>query len=255
MSHQKSPYKLFTNQKLGALLYEPSPRWIRGFVDGKCVVDCKSPYLVWEGTGLVPLLSIPAKDVKGLQETKCNDTRGDLVSKWYNIQSQSTTKRLAAWSYRLDLANAPPSDNVTFRFSALDKWLEEEEEIFVHPRSPYIRLDVRQSSRHLLVKIDKIVVAETRHPLLLFENSLLTRNYINPTDVKCLGLFRYSEGHHSACPYKGVASYFSATINDKVYEDIVWTYPYPLQDVQKIQNRWCFYNEKVEMILDGEKLE
>jgi len=157
MSHQKSPYKLFTNQKLGALLYEPSPRWIRGFVDGKCVVDCKSPYLVWEGTGLVPLLSIPAKDVKGLQETKFNDTRGDLVSKWYNIQSQSTTKRLAAWSYRLDLANAPPSDNVTFRFSALDKWLEEEEEIFVHPRSPYIRLDVRQSSRHLLVKIDKIV--------------------------------------------------------------------------------------------------
>jgi len=121
------------------------------------------------------------------------------------------------------------------------------------------RTEIRKGDPHLpeiraIRKAHPKIPKETRHPLLLFE-SLLTRYYINPTDVKCLGLFRYSEGHHSACPYKGVASYFSATINDKVYEDIVWTYPYPLQDVQKIQNRWCFYNEKVEMILDGEKLE
>jgi hypothetical protein len=58
---------------------------------------------------------------------------------------------------------------------------------------------------------------------------------------------------HTGCPYKGEASYFHAMINGKRYEDIAWWYRFPVTESMLIQGMLCFYADKVDMWVDGEK--
>ncbi len=59
----------------------------------------------------------------------------------------------------------------------------------------------------------------------------------------------------TACPYKGVAEYRTVAIGAARHEDVAWSYPSPLPESQKIAGLVCFYNEKVDLIVDGEPLE
>ena len=134
----------------------------------------------------------------------------------------------------------------------MDAWFEEDEEVFVHPRDPYTRLDVIQSSRHVRVVVGGETVAETDHPVLLFETGLPVRYYIPKVDVR-MDLLEPSKSH-TECPYKGIASYYSVRIGDQVVVDIAWYYPFPHLEVGKIQNLISFYDEKVDAVyVDGEK--
>ena len=89
----------------------------------------------------------------------------------------------------------------------MDHWHEEDEEVFVHPRDPYHRVDVLESSHHVKVIVNGEVVAETERPKLLFETGLPPRYYIPPEDVREEVLV--PSGRHTRCPYKGAASYYS----------------------------------------------
>jgi len=97
---------------------------------------------------------------------------------------------------------------------------------------------------------DGVTVAESRQPRLLFETHLPTRYYLPKLDLN-LELLTPSETH-TRCPYKGVASYYDLTVNGKVYKDFVWYYPAPIPETPKIENLLCFYNEKVDLYVDGE---
>lgn len=66
----------------------------------------------------------------------------------------------------------------------MDARYEEDEEIFVHPRDPYKRVDVMQSSRHMRIVVAGEVMAETLRPRLLFETNHPTRYYLPPEDVR-----------------------------------------------------------------------
>ena len=128
-------------------------------------------------------------------------------------------------------------------------WYEEDDEVFVHPRDPYHRVDVMNSSRHVKVVIDGEVVAETDQPRLLFETGLRTRYYMPKVDVR-MDLLEPTPTA-TACPYKGNAVYWSAEIGDQVFPDIVWSYPFPMPECTRIQNLLSFYNEKVDVYVEA----
>jgi uncharacterized protein (DUF427 family) len=145
-------------------------------------------------------------------------------------------------------------NTVRFEFSAFDAWFEEDEQVFVHPRSPYSRIDTLRSSRLLRVESKGVVLAESTSPVLLFETGLPTRYYLNPTDVDFTHLV--PSDTETACPYKGITSgYWSSDVGGAIHPDIAWTYRFPLREVLPIAGLIAFYNEKVDLFLDGVELE
>jgi uncharacterized protein (DUF427 family) len=135
----------------------------------------------------------------------------------------------------------------------MDEWYEEEVQVFVHPRDPYHRIDVLQSSRHVRVEVNGEVVAETQRPMVLFETGLPPRYYIPEEDIR-MELLEESE-ETTRCPYKGVASYYSVEVGDERVEDLVWYYPEPIPEAARIKGLLCFFNEKVDLEVDGEEQE
>jgi uncharacterized protein (DUF427 family) len=211
----------------GRVRTEVSPKRVRVYSGGRLVADSKAPVLVWE-IPHYPTYYLPAADV--LAEVTPD---GDVVVGDVTLPGAAT---------RVD-------DLVRLEFSAMDEWLEEDEPIYVHPRDPYKRVDILASSRHVEVRIDGETVASSRQPRILFETSLPPRYYLPLSDVR-MELLRPS-ATSTSCPYKGTASYWS--VGD--HEDIVWIYRSPLPESQKITGMACFYNEKVDLYVDGEQQE
>jgi uncharacterized protein (DUF427 family) len=83
------------------------------------------------------------------------------------------------WGY-----DEPPKDSldlspyVAFYWHKMDAWYEEDQQVFVHARDPYVRVDVLPSSRRVEVFIGDTLVADTARPRLLFETSLPVRYYV-----------------------------------------------------------------------------
>jgi len=123
----------------------------------------------------------------------------------------------------------------------------------VHPRDPYSRVDILASTRHVQVEIDGVTVADSRQPRILFETGLPPRYYVPLTDLR-MDLLCPSDTQ-TRCPYKGIASYWSVDTGQAVHTDVVWIYRTPLPESQKIAGLACFYNEKVDITLDGEPQE
>jgi len=111
---------------------------------------------------------------------------------------------------------------------------------------------VLQSSRHVRVEVNGVEVANTHRPRLLFETGLPVRTYIPQTDCKleCL----VPSDHHTPCPYKGVANYYHIqTAPDQRAENVVWWYQNPNLECAGIANFLSFYDELVDLWIDGEK--
>ncbi|GLP64423.1 MULTISPECIES: DUF427 domain-containing protein [unclassified Streptomyces] len=235
------------------LLWEPSQRWVRGRKGDVTVVDSRHPVLVWEPDVPVPLYAFPRADVReDLLRPAKNPATGTHTGSqlFYDLEVDGELVENAAWTF----PSADLADHIAFAWfrrwgTGLDHWYEEEEEIFIHPRDPHKRVDAMPSSRHVRIEIDGTTVAETRRPVLLFETSLPTRYYIPREDVR-LDLLEATD-HHTGCPYKGTAEYWSA--GD--HRNIVWSYPDPLPAVGAVKGLLAFYNEAVDITVDGERLE
>ncbi|PPQ80287.1 hypothetical protein CVT25_003684, partial [Psilocybe cyanescens] len=140
------------------------------------------------------------------------------------------------------------------RFDAVDAWFEEEEQIFVHPRDPYKRIDVLQSSRHVRIEVNGVEIANTRCPLLLFETGEPMRIYIPRTHTR-MDLWFPSE-HKVACPYKGTATFYNISLSSgEKFENIMWSYPNTTFECTHIKGMVAFLDEKVDVWLDGEQQE
>ena len=112
------------------------------------------------------------------------------------------------------------------------------------------RIDVLQSSRHIRITLNDIELASTHRPKLLFETSLPVRTYIPKTDCN-LSLFSPSKTT-TQCPYKGIANYYNVTLPDgSRFDDIVWWYRTPLAEVVDVKGLVAFYDEKVDVWVDG----
>ena len=135
----------------------------------------------------------------------------------------------------------------------IDSWFEEDNEIYVHPKDPYTRVDIIPSSRHIVIKVNDTVVAESSSSLLLFETGLPVRYYL-PKPSCNFELLKPTQTVTS-CPYKGDANYYSIVIDGKEYKDYIWWYRYPTPESIAIAGKVCFYNEKVDIYIDGVKEE
>ena len=232
---------------------EPVPRRIRAFLDGQAVVDTIDARYVWENPYYAQFY-IPLADVRPDtlvdEGTTEESSRGDV--KQYAVRVGDVTRAHAAGV----LAAAKVEgldDTVRFAWSAFDSWFEEDEEVFVHPRNPYTRVDALRSSRRLRVESKGVVLAESSSPILCFETGLPTRYYVNRTDVDFTHLV--ASDTESACPYKGVTSaYWSARIEDRIHPDIAWAYDFPTRELLPIAGLVAFYNEKVDLFLDDVEL-
>ena len=159
--------------------------------------------------------------------------------------------RNAVWSYQDPLPDrADIKGRMAFYWHRMDAWFEEDDEVFVHPRDPYHRVDVLSSSRHVRVAVAGETVADTRRPWLLFETGLPTRYYIPKADVR-MDLLVPTDSQ-TRCPYKGKARYWSARVGDTLEPDIAWSYPFPIPECPKIANLVAFYNERADIWVDGE---
>ncbi len=232
---------------------EPNPRWIRGVIDGQTVIDSTRTRFVWE-IPYYPAWYFPVDDVAGELiengERLRSPSRG--AGTRYDLVIGDRTIPNAAWRH-LDSLIEELRELVRFEWDAIDSWFEEEVEVFVHPRSPEVRVDALPSSRHVRVLVDGEVVADSHRPTVLYETGPPTRFYLPKSDVRTERLTQTDS--ETACPYKGWASYWNVTVGGTIHEDIAWGYRTPLPESEAIAGLVCFYNEKVDIEVDGTPLE
>jgi uncharacterized protein (DUF427 family) len=236
--------------------FEDSPKRVRVVLSGVAVADSKRVKLLFE-TGHLPVYYFPMDDVRmDLLESTDKSTRcpykGD--ASYWTVRVGDRVAENAVWGYQDPIPErADIKGYVAFYWNLMDAWFEEDEEVFVHPRDPYKRVDVLHSSRHVRIVLAGETVADTHRPRLLFETGLPTRYYIPKLDVR-MELLEPTD-KTTRCPYKGVASYWSVKVGDQVFKDIVWSYPTTVPECPKIENLLCFFNEKADIYVDGELME
>ena len=237
---------------------EPTVKRVRAMLGGETVVDSRRTLILFE-KGHLPVYYVPFEDVREdlLEETDKHTTcprKGE--ASYYTVRAGEKTAENAAWRYPEPIDECPDiSGHVAFYWNAMDSWWEEDDQVFKHARDPYHRVDVLRSSRHVTVELDGEVVADTQRPLLLIETGLPPRWYIPRADVRFELLTPTDSA--STCPYKGVASYYTATIDGTEHEDIAWTYVAPWPECPKIEQALCFFSERdaVTLTIDGEEQE
>jgi uncharacterized protein (DUF427 family) len=185
------------------------------------------------------------------QHTRC-PYKGE--ASYWTIKVGDKVAENAMWGY---LDPLPGREDIrgyrAFYWNRVDAWYEEDEEIFVHPRDPYKRVDVLASRRHVRVVIDGQTVADTRRPRLLFETNHPVRYYIPQDDVRMDLLL--PSATRSRCPYKGPALYWSVQVAGQLFEDMVWGYMEPIPECPKIKGLVCFFHERgAEIYVDGENI-
>jgi uncharacterized protein (DUF427 family) len=222
---------------------------VRILLAGELVADTTGPLLVWE-VPYYPTYYIPSADVRAklvAAGAEVSELLGEAEVLTVEVPGGATADR-AARRYPASPARQL-NDAVRFEWNAMTEWLEEDEPVYTHPRDPHTRIDILASSRHVRVEIDGVTVADSRSPRILFETGLPPRYYLPLTDIRT-DLLRPSQSQ-SHCPYKGTAGYWSVDTGTSVHEDIVWIYRTPLPESQKIAGLAAFYDEKVDVFVDG----
>ena len=138
---------------------------------------------------------------------------------------------------------------IEIAFDVPDEWLEEDEELLGHARDPFNRIDCRRTSRHIRVSIGGEVVADTHSAVALFETRLPTRWYIPRDDV--IAELERNDDHRTTCAYKGHATHWDAAGE----RAIAWSYELPLNDAVPVRSMIAFYNERVDIEVDGAREE
>jgi uncharacterized protein (DUF427 family) len=235
--------------------WEDSRRRVRVVFGGIAVADSMRVMLLHE-FGRLPVFYFPLEDVRMdlLEETdhrSFSPLKGE--ASYWTIRAGSRVAEHAAWSYADPLPDGPGVKGyLAFYWHLMDAWYEEDEQVFAHARDPYKRVDILPSSRHVRVVLAGVTVAESRRPRLLLETGLPTRYYLPEQDVR-RDLLEPSETT-TRCPYKGQASYWSATVGGRQFKDIVWSYRDPLPACSPVNSLLCFFDERVEAVyVDGER--
>ena len=236
--------------------FEESPKWVRTMFGGETIADSTS-VMILRRTDRLPVYCFPKEDVRMdlMQKTKRTlEFPPQGTATYWSLKVGSKIAENAAFSFDSPTdAWQPLKDYVIFEWGEMDSWYEEDEEVFVHLKDPYHRIDVLKSTRHVRIVVGEQTVAETDRAMFLFETGFPTRYYIEREDVHMD--FLEPSDLMTRCPYKGIASsYWRVKVGDKILENSVWSYHDPLPEVYKIKDRLCFYNEKVDAIYVDKEL-
>jgi uncharacterized protein (DUF427 family) len=259
---------------LDGLRHEPSSKRIRAALGGLTVVDTTRALLLWEPRRVVSSWAVPVEDVAAelvptAPAATCSDdvgyampvisqrpvldpsipfamhtAEGDVV----DVRAGSQVRVGAG----LRLVDPDLEGYVVLDFDAFDTWWEEDEVNVGHPREPFHRIDVLQSSRHVRLELDGQVLAESSRPRLLFETLLPVRFYLPLEDVVAE---LAPSPTRTTCAYKGFASYWSPVVRGREVRDLAWTYEKPLREADNVAGRVAFFDERVDVVLDGVRRE
>ena len=239
-----------TTTKRRGIRMEPGTKRVRVYLGGEVVADTVRPTLVWEvpyyPTYYFPVIDVRTELLEADGGVQRSPSRGD--GRTFRVSAGGRTVPRAA----LQHADSPIEELrelIRFDWHAMDAWFEEDEQVFTHPRDPYTRVDILASSRHVRVEVGGITVAESSSPRMLFETGLPVRYYLPKPHVR-MDLLTPTESV-SHCPYKGQAEYWSVRAEDGVHDDLAWSYRAPFAESQKIAGLIAFYNEKVDIYVDG----
>lgn len=191
---------------------EPFSRRVRGIVAGRAVIDSNAVVLVHE-TGHLPHYAFPAGDVE--------------------IPSEPEP--------------AVPG-HVRVGWGDVEQWFEEDEQVQIHVRDPYTRIDCLASSRRVRVTVDDVVLGDSTTTIVLYETSLPPRFYLPQDHVRMDLLGRSAT--ETRCPYKGTAMHWTANVGGRTIEDIGWTYEDPYAECRRIAGRICFYDQRANVEVD-----
>lgn len=234
--------------------FEPSSRWVRGVVGDIAIVDSRHQILVWEPGHKVPEYGFPLAHVRTdlLEPSRERPAGADEYWRprtpdvqWFDLVVPG--RRIAGAAWRWHVAGLEGFIAVSWYPGVIDAWFEEDEPVITHPRDPANRVDVVASSRQLEVTGGGHTLARSARPTLLFEKGLPTRFYIPADDVN-LALLE-PVPLTSTCPYKGEADRYWRLRSGG--EEIAWSYSAPFHQVSAIAGLVAFYNERVEIKVDG----
>ena len=251
---------------LEELRHEPIEKRIRATIGDETVVDTTRALLVYEPKRVVPSYAIPDADIAGevvsasITGNALCDADLDLVAgrpvldprvpfSVHTADGEVVVVRSAAAGREaagFRVADPELAGHVVLAFEDFDAWYEEDERNLSHPRDPFHRIDFVHGSRHVRIERDGVVLAESSRPVLVFEPPLPVRYYFPLDDVRT-ELLEASD-LVTRCAYKGEPSYFSIAGQP----DLAWGYREPLRDSAEITGRIAFFNERVDLFVDGE---
>jgi uncharacterized protein (DUF427 family) len=269
-------------QTFGQLRYEPAARRVRAILAGDTVVDTERALLIWEPQRVIPYYAVPVEDVRAelFPASTAADESPQLVTlapdgestagvtivrpgsfAGHTVHGDALTARIgdtslpgAAFRFTGEASTGTElTGYVGLDFAAFDTWLEEDETVIAHPRDPFHRVDVRRSSRKVRIELGGQLLAESSRPRLLFETHLPTRFYLPPEDVDIAALRPSTTA--TTCAYKGAAHYWGAPGDAGDGVDIAWSYPEPLPEAVEITGMIAFFDERVDVTLDGQHRE
>ena len=231
------------------LLYaEPLRRRMRVLFGGEWVAQSDDVVLLHE-PGRYPVAYFPKADIAAdvLKQVDRTTQHGELgETAWYAVQVGELEAARGAWEHTA----LPPyadmlSDRVAFAWHAMDAFYEEDERILGHAADPYHRIDIRQTSRELVVMAGEKVIAESRRPLVLYESGFAPRWYVPRDDINEAALEPVER--QTFCPYKGLCSYYDIADAPQA----AWSYRDAYREVDRISDLISFEPDKVTVLLDG----
>jgi uncharacterized protein (DUF427 family) len=216
------------------------------------IAESENVLLLFE-PGRYPVAYFPENDVSpgALERTDHTTQHSDLgPTSWYSVRAgEQHVAARGAWQHTgLPAYASELQARIAFAWRAMDSFYEEDERILGHAADPYHRIDIRQTSRNLVVRHGDRIIADTRRPLVLYESGFAPRWYIPRDDIDESALAPVKL--QTFCPYKGLCSYYS--IGDA--RQAAWSYPDAYPEVRRISSLVSFEPDIVTVHLDGTQL-
>ena len=257
-------------RELDSLRHEPTEKRVRALVGDHVAIESTRAMLVWEPRRIVPSYAVPVEDVRGEllpvpeATTRPEDHQGQRLGDLsildprvpfavHTADGEPVSVRVhgevrEAVGFRV--ADPDLAGHVVLDFGGFDAWYDEDERIVSHPRDPFHRIDILHSSREVRIEVDGELVAETRRPMLLFETGLPMRSYLPREDVR---VPLVPSPRRTRCAYKGEASYWSPQVGGRTHDSLAWSYESPLRDAAEVEGLIAFFDERVDVEVDGER--
>jgi uncharacterized protein (DUF427 family) len=234
------------------LMYaEPLRRRMRVRFAAEWIAESDDVVLLHE-PGRYPVAYFPEGDIQpGILLAEDRATQHPELGNvaWFAVEVAGRKVNHAAWRYTaLPAYAAVLQARVAFAWRSMDAFYEEDDRIVGHAADAYHRIDIRSTSRHLVVRDGDRVVADTRRPLALYESGFAPRWYVERDDVD--GSALDAVDGQTFCPYKGLASYYDIGARKRA----AWSYTNAWPEVARVSNLVSFEPDKIDVLLDGKQL-
>src|SRR5664279_1135782 len=257
---------------LPQLRYQSTQKRVRARLGDAAVADSRKAMLIWEPMRVVPSYALPETDITadlvgapagppteyrpvgfGADSPPLLDP--SIPFAVHTAAGEPLTLRTAGGTHEaagFRLADPDLTGYVILDFAAFDCW-EEDEPIVSHPRDPFHRIDVRRSSRPVRIEHNGVVLAASDRAQLRFECIFpMIRFYLPRPDVRV----ELRPGTlATACAYKGHATHYTAVVDGTELPNIAWSYEQPFDDALQVKGLICFYQERLDLVLDGQPVE